>query len=100
MLSVTLWLRLVGAVGSGWLADRVGRLKGLIFRTKKYAVAPGQTAPPVSPQPRKPTAFAASSAPTDDLQIGEVGLRCPPNFVSAVGKRDLGGQRHRRRNSP
>ena len=25
VLSVTLWLRLVGAVGSGWLADRVGR---------------------------------------------------------------------------
>ena len=25
VLSVTLWLRLVGAVGSGWLADRIGR---------------------------------------------------------------------------
>ena len=25
VLSVTLWLRLIGAVGSGWLADRVGR---------------------------------------------------------------------------
>src|SRR5262252_11046733 len=25
VLSVTLWLRLLGAVGSGWLADRVGR---------------------------------------------------------------------------
>jgi MFS transporter, SHS family, lactate transporter len=24
VLSVTLWLRLVGDVGSGWLADRVG----------------------------------------------------------------------------
>src|ERR1700740_3824499 len=25
LLTVTLWLRLVGAVGSGWLADPVGR---------------------------------------------------------------------------
>ena len=25
VLSVTLWLRLVGEVGSGWLAGRVGR---------------------------------------------------------------------------
>jgi SHS family lactate transporter-like MFS transporter len=25
VLTVTLWMRLVGAVGSGWLADRVGR---------------------------------------------------------------------------
>src|ERR1700686_4067440 len=24
-LTLTLWLRLVGAIGSGWLADRVGR---------------------------------------------------------------------------
>ena len=25
VFTITLWLRLVGAVGSGWLADRVGR---------------------------------------------------------------------------
>jgi SHS family lactate transporter-like MFS transporter len=25
VFTITLWLRLVGAVGSGWLADRIGR---------------------------------------------------------------------------
>ena len=30
VFTVTLWLRLVGAVGSGWLADRVGGLKSQI----------------------------------------------------------------------
>ena len=37
VLSVTLWLRLVGAVGSGWLADRVGRKIPLMISILWYS---------------------------------------------------------------
>jgi len=39
VLTVTLWLRLVGAVASGWLADRVGRKIPLMISILWYSVA-------------------------------------------------------------
>jgi len=39
VLSVTLWLRLLGAVGSGWLADRVGRKIPLMISILWYSFA-------------------------------------------------------------
>src|ERR1700740_1601327 len=38
VFSVTLWLRLVGAVGSGWLADRIGRKTPLMISILWYLV--------------------------------------------------------------
>jgi SHS family lactate transporter-like MFS transporter len=38
VLSVTLWLRLVGAVGSGWLADRIGRRTPLMLSILLYSL--------------------------------------------------------------
>ncbi len=39
VLSVTLWLRLIGAVGSGWLADRVGHKIPLMISILWYSLA-------------------------------------------------------------
>jgi len=39
VLSVTLWLRLLGAVGSGWLADRVGRKVPLMISILWYSLS-------------------------------------------------------------
>ena len=39
VLSVTLWLRLIGAVASGWLADRVGRKLPLMISILWYSLA-------------------------------------------------------------
>jgi SHS family lactate transporter-like MFS transporter len=39
VLTVTLWLRLVGAVASGWLADRVGRKIPLMISIVWYSAA-------------------------------------------------------------
>ena len=39
VLTITLWLRLVGAVASGWLADRVGRKIPLMISILWYSVA-------------------------------------------------------------
>src|SRR3954454_8375769 len=39
VLTITLWLRLVGAVASGWLADRVGRKIPLMISILLYSVA-------------------------------------------------------------
>jgi SHS family lactate transporter-like MFS transporter len=38
VLSVTLWLRLVGAVASGWLADRIGRKTPLMVSILLYSL--------------------------------------------------------------
>src|SRR3984893_13005810 len=38
VLAVTLWMRLVGAVGSGWLADRVGRKIPLMISILGYSI--------------------------------------------------------------
>ena len=38
VFTITLWLRLVGAVGSGWLADRIGRKKPLMISILWYSV--------------------------------------------------------------
>jgi len=38
VLTITLWLRLVGAVASGWLADRVGRKIPLMISILWYSV--------------------------------------------------------------
>jgi SHS family lactate transporter-like MFS transporter len=38
VLTLTLWLRLVGAIGSGWLADRVGRKVPLMLSILWYSV--------------------------------------------------------------
>jgi hypothetical protein len=37
VFTVTLWLRLVGAVGSGWLADRIGRKAPLMISILWYS---------------------------------------------------------------
>ena len=39
VLSVTLWLRLLGAVGSGWLADQLGRKIPLMISILWYSLA-------------------------------------------------------------
>src|ERR1700744_2952147 len=39
VLTITLWLRLVGAVASGWLADRVGRKLPLMLSILWYSLA-------------------------------------------------------------
>ena len=39
VFTVTLWLRLVGAVGSGWLADRIGRKTPLMISILWYSIA-------------------------------------------------------------
>ncbi|MDR3534643.1 MAG: MFS transporter [Rhodopila sp.] len=38
VLTVTLWLRLVGAVASGWLADRIGRKTPLMISILWYSI--------------------------------------------------------------
>jgi SHS family lactate transporter-like MFS transporter len=38
VLTFTLWLRLVGAIGSGWLADRIGRKGPLMLSILWYSV--------------------------------------------------------------
>jgi SHS family lactate transporter-like MFS transporter len=38
VFTITLWLRLAGAVGSGWLADRIGRKKPLMISILWYSV--------------------------------------------------------------
>src|ERR1700740_3697409 len=38
VFTITLWLRLVGAVGSGWLADRVGRKTPLMISILWYSL--------------------------------------------------------------
>src|SRR6516165_9470941 len=39
VLAITLWMRLVGATASGWLADRMGRKKPLMISIAWYSVA-------------------------------------------------------------
>jgi SHS family lactate transporter-like MFS transporter len=39
VLALTLWMRLVGATMSGWLADRIGRKKPLMISIAWYSVA-------------------------------------------------------------
>ena len=38
VLTITLWMRLVGAVASGWLADRVGRKTPLMISILWYSI--------------------------------------------------------------
>lgn len=38
VFTITLWLRLLGAVGSGWLADRIGRKKPLMISILWYSL--------------------------------------------------------------
>jgi MFS transporter, SHS family, lactate transporter len=38
VFTITLWLRLVGAVGSGWLADRIGRKTPLMISILWYSI--------------------------------------------------------------
>ena len=38
VFTLTLWLRLLGAVGSGWLADRIGRKRPLMISILWYSV--------------------------------------------------------------
>ena len=39
VLTITLWMRLVGAVGAGWLADRIGRKAPLMISIAWYSVS-------------------------------------------------------------
>ena len=39
VLTITLWMRLVGAVGAGWLADRIGRKKPLMISIAWYSLS-------------------------------------------------------------
>src|SRR5208283_1675927 len=38
VFTITLWLRLIGATGSGWLADRIGRKKPLMISILWYSI--------------------------------------------------------------
>jgi SHS family lactate transporter-like MFS transporter len=38
VFTITLWMRLVGATGAGWLADRIGRKKPLMISIAWYSV--------------------------------------------------------------
>jgi SHS family lactate transporter-like MFS transporter len=38
IVSITLWLRLVGAIGSGWLCDRIGRKTPLMLSILWYSI--------------------------------------------------------------
>src|ERR1700730_14043070 len=38
VFTLTLWLRLIGATGSGWLADRIGRKKPLMISIAWFSV--------------------------------------------------------------
>jgi MFS transporter, SHS family, lactate transporter len=38
VFTITLWLRLVGAIGSGWLADRIGRKTPLMISILWYSI--------------------------------------------------------------
>jgi MFS transporter, SHS family, lactate transporter len=38
VFTITLWMRLVGATGSGWLADRIGRKKPLMISIAWYSL--------------------------------------------------------------
>src|ERR1700733_5493861 len=38
VFTLTLWMRLVGATASGWLADRIGRKKPLMISIAWYSV--------------------------------------------------------------
>src|SRR5215469_7788396 len=39
VFTLTLWMRLVGAVGAGWLADRIGRKTPLMISIAWYSLA-------------------------------------------------------------
>ena len=39
VLTITLWMRLIGAVGAGWLADRIGRKKPLMISIAWYSLS-------------------------------------------------------------
>ena len=39
VLTITLWMRLVGAVGAGWLADRIGRKTPLMISIAWYSLS-------------------------------------------------------------
>jgi SHS family lactate transporter-like MFS transporter len=39
VLTITLWMRLIGAVGAGWLADRIGRKTPLMISIAWYSLA-------------------------------------------------------------
>ena len=38
VVTLTLWMRLVGAIGAGWLADRIGRKTPLMISIAWYSV--------------------------------------------------------------
>ena len=38
VLTITLWMRLIGAVGAGWLADRIGRKTPLMISILWYSI--------------------------------------------------------------
>ena len=39
VLTITLWMRLIGAVGAGWLADRIGRKTPLMISIAWYSLS-------------------------------------------------------------
>src|SRR5260370_35209266 len=45
VLTVTLWMRLLGATASGWLADRIGRKTPLLVSSAWYSVCNFLAAP-------------------------------------------------------
>ena len=71
VLTVTLWLRLIGAIGSGWLGDRVGRKPPLRLPTPRKKICQIRsvsnrlvTQPSVAITARKP-----SPPPPDTRQL-------------------------------
>jgi hypothetical protein len=74
VLTITLWLRLVGAVASGWLADRVGRklplmLSILVFarqlHRRLFADVPVSRSLPRDARHRHGSGMARRSSPSD-----------------------------------
>jgi hypothetical protein len=85
--TLTLWMRLVGATASGWLADRIGRKKPLMISTAHFAFSR-----PISTQKR------SDLRSTDEITgrvIAAIGskTRNPPRAGEETGKNQpLAGQ--------
>ena len=43
VLTITLWMRLVGATANGWLGDRIGRKAPLMYASAMNLVSPSQS---------------------------------------------------------
>jgi SHS family lactate transporter-like MFS transporter len=84
VLTVTLWMRLVGACASGWLADRVGRKAPLMISIAWYSLCNFIAGFP------RPSGFCSSSAPCSASGWGRNGPPARPSPWSP-GRRGRAG---------